>query len=185
MFDYLHRSKIGQTDWCLHYGAKAADYIPFVFRRNFSNCKGRTITAVSLFRPNPCSCRVWQQFYLCTKMAATQQMATLYTLRFYLLTPGRCYLENATFNITVTPYWARWRLTSPASRLVTPLFVQAHIKGIITAPRHWLLWGLLRGPVNSPHKRPVTRKKFPFDDVIMNLAVLKALDWCLKSSIRY
>ena len=24
-----------------------------------------------------------------------------------------------------------------------------------------------RGPVNSPHKRPVTRKRFPFDDVIM------------------
>ena len=27
--------------------------------------------------------------------------------------------------------------------------------------------GLLRGPVNSPHKWPVTRKMFPFDDVIM------------------
>ena len=26
-----------------------------------------------------------------------------------------------------------------------------------------------RGPVNSPHKRPVTRKMFPFDDVIMYL----------------
>ena len=25
-----------------------------------------------------------------------------------------------------------------------------------------------RGPVNSPHKWPVTRKIFPFDDVIMN-----------------
>ena len=25
-----------------------------------------------------------------------------------------------------------------------------------------------RGPVNSPHKWPVTRKMFPFDDVIMN-----------------
>ena len=25
------------------------------------------------------------------------------------------------------------------------------------------------GPVNSPHKGPVTRKMFPFDDVIMNL----------------
>ena len=24
------------------------------------------------------------------------------------------------------------------------------------------------GPVNSPHKRPVTRKMFPFDDVIMS-----------------
>ena len=25
-----------------------------------------------------------------------------------------------------------------------------------------------RGPVNFPHKWPVTRKMFPFDDVIMN-----------------
>ena len=28
--------------------------------------------------------------------------------------------------------------------------------------------GIHRGPVNSPHKGPVTRKIFPFDDVIMN-----------------
>ena len=28
--------------------------------------------------------------------------------------------------------------------------------------------GIHRGPVNSPHKWPVTRKMFPFDDVIMN-----------------
>ena len=27
--------------------------------------------------------------------------------------------------------------------------------------------GIYRGPVNSPHKWPVTRKIFPFDDVIM------------------
>ena len=27
--------------------------------------------------------------------------------------------------------------------------------------------GINRWPVNSPHKRPVTRKMFPFDDVIM------------------
>ena len=27
--------------------------------------------------------------------------------------------------------------------------------------------GIHRGPVNSPHKWPVTRKNFPFDDVIM------------------
>ena len=27
--------------------------------------------------------------------------------------------------------------------------------------------GIHRRPVNSPHKRPVTRKMFPFDDVIM------------------
>ena len=28
--------------------------------------------------------------------------------------------------------------------------------------------GIHRRPVNSPHKGPVTRKMFPFDDVIMN-----------------
>ena len=31
------------------------------------------------------------------------------------------------------------------------------------------VWGIHRGPVNSPHKWPVTRKMFPFDDVIMAL----------------
>ena len=30
--------------------------------------------------------------------------------------------------------------------------------------------GIHRGPVNSPHKGPITRKMFPFDDVIMS--------WC-------
>ena len=29
--------------------------------------------------------------------------------------------------------------------------------------------GIHRGPVNSPHKWPVTRKMFPFDDVIMSM----------------
>ena len=29
--------------------------------------------------------------------------------------------------------------------------------------------GIHRGPVNSPHQWPVTRKMFPFDDVIMKL----------------
>ena len=28
-------------------------------------------------------------------------------------------------------------------------------------------WLIHRGPVNSPHKWPVTRKMFPLDDVIM------------------
>ena len=31
------------------------------------------------------------------------------------------------------------------------------------------VWGIHRGPVNSPHKWPVTRKMLPFDDVIMLL----------------
>ena len=30
------------------------------------------------------------------------------------------------------------------------------------------VWGIHLGPVNFPHKWPVTRKMFPFDDVIMS-----------------
>ena len=29
------------------------------------------------------------------------------------------------------------------------------------------VWGIHRSPVNSPHRGPVTRKMFPFDDVIV------------------
>ena len=32
--------------------------------------------------------------------------------------------------------------------------------------------GIHRSPVNSPHKGPVTRKMFPFDDVIMKLSLI-------------
>ena len=34
------------------------------------------------------------------------------------------------------------------------------------------VWGIHRGPVNSPHKWPVTRKMFPFDDVIMDYCAI-------------
>ena len=36
------------------------------------------------------------------------------------------------------------------------------------------VWGIHRGPVNSSHKWPVTRKMFPFDDVIMLTIILYA-----------
>ena len=36
------------------------------------------------------------------------------------------------------------------------------------------VWGIHRGPVNSPHKWPATRKMFPFDDVIMSQGVAQA-----------
>ena len=35
------------------------------------------------------------------------------------------------------------------------------------------VWGIHRGPMNSPHKWPVTRKMFPFDDVIMKSTITK------------
>ena len=38
------------------------------------------------------------------------------------------------------------------------------------------VWGSHRWPVNFPHKWPVTRKKFPFDDVIMSKETLNDTD---------
>ena len=37
--------------------------------------------------------------------------------------------------------------------------------------------GIHRGPVNSPHKWPVTRKMFPFDDVIMYWIDVCNISW--------
>ena len=64
--------------------------------------------------------------------------------------------------ITVTAWWAQWRLKLPAFQLFTQSFFQAHIKEITKAPRHWPLWVEFTGD-----KGPVTRKMFPFDNVIM------------------
>ena len=38
------------------------------------------------------------------------------------------------------------------------------------------VWGIHRGSVNSPHKRPVTRKMFPFDEVIKYCCLILPLD---------
>ena len=71
-------------------------------------------------------------------------------------------------HITVTSKWAPWHLKSLLFRLIAQPFVQARIKENTNAPRHWPLWGESTGDRwNPPHKRPITRKMFPFDDVIM------------------
>ena len=47
--------------------------------------------------------------------------------------------------ITMTSWWARWRLKSPASRVFTQAFIQAQMKENIKAPRHWPLCGEFTG----------------------------------------
>ena len=42
------------------------------------------------------------------------------------------------------------------------------------------VWEIHRGPVNFPHKWPVTRKMFPFDDVIMPLEKWSMNHWWSK-----
>ena len=54
-----------------------------------------------------------------------------------------------------------WHLKSLALPLSTQLFIQAHITENIEALCHWPLCGEFTG------EWPVTRKMFPFDDLIM------------------
>ena len=62
----------------------------------------------------------------------------------------------------------RWRLKSPASRLFIQPFTQAQMKKTLKLCVTGLcMRGIHRWLVNSPHKGPVRRKMFPFDDAIM------------------
>ena len=70
----------------------------------------------------------------------------------------------------MTSYRARLRLKSPASALFAQLWIGTDKKHQSSAPLAFV-WGIHRWPVNSLHKGPVTRKKFPFDSVIMMV-------WC-------
>ena len=64
--------------------------------------------------------------------------------------------------------WERRRLKSPASRLFTQSFIQVYKKNQNSGSLAFLR-GIHRWPVDSSHKWPVTRKMFPFDNVIMFL----------------
>ena len=60
------------------------------------------------------------------------------------------------------------RLKSPASRLfVQPFFSGADQRKHQSSTPLAFVWGIHRWLLDSPHKGPVTRKMFPFDDVIM------------------
>ena len=84
----------------------------------------------------------------------------------------------------------RWHLKLPASRLFAHPFVPAQIKGHIKAPRHWLLWGESIGDRWIPITNgSVTRKMFPFDDVIMYIFaftgdLLERFPVCTESSLQ-
>ena len=63
--------------------------------------------------------------------------------------------------ITMTSWWAQFRLKSPASRLFAQTFARAHIKENIKAPRHWPLWGESTGESGFPSQRTINAENVP------------------------
>ena len=71
------------------------------------------------------------------------------------------------FLIATPLFPLQWRQITSLTIVSQPL-IQAQIKESIEAPRYWPFVRVIhRWQVNSPQKGPVTRKMFPFDDVIM------------------
>ena len=76
---------------------------------------------------------------------------------------GKNYFPFAFSHITVTSKWARWLLKLPAPTVYPGADQRKHQSSASLA----FVRGIYRWPVNSPHKGPVTRNMFSFDDVIM------------------
>ena len=83
-------------------------------------------------------------------------------------------------------HWTRFHyddviMSTLASQIISLTIVYSTIYSGADQSKHQssaslaFVCGIHRGPVNSTHKWPVTRKMFPFDDVIMGFFQLK--DW--------
>ena len=89
----------------------------------------------------------------------------------------KCQLCGKRFHGMTIPYvlclwyslqWARWRLKSPASRLFTQPFIQGADRRKHQSSASLAFVRGITGERWIPHTQgPVTRKMFPFDDVIM------------------
>ena len=102
-----------------------------------------------------------------------------------------CSYHNKYISIFMSPIMDQYSdviistIKSTASRLFPQSFAQAQIKENIKAPRHWPLWGESTGDrhMDTPHKGPVTRKMFPFDDIIMTICCSSSLFKCHQQNI--
>ena len=88
------------------------------------------------------------------------------------------------FRFSLVTQWGQWGnpeehyddviMDAIASQITSLTIVYSNVYSGADQSKHQssaslaFVWGIHRGPVNSPHKWPVTRKMFPFDDVIMN-----------------
>ena len=81
-----------------------------------------------------------------------------------------------TTEISLLPYWYHYGdiiMGAIASQITNLSIVYSTVYADANQRKHQsfaplaFVRGIHRGPVNSPHKWPVTRKMFPFDDVII------------------
>ena len=85
-------------------------------------------------------------------------------IAFYIMTGSNLFVANTYIDVI---------MTRKATQITSFTVVYSTVYSDADQIKHQssaslaFVWGIHRGPVNSPHKWPVTRKMFPFDDVIM------------------
>ena len=72
----------------------------------------------------------------------------------------------ATVLITVTSWWGQWPITS-LTIVYSTIYSGSDQRKHQSSTSLAFVRGIHWWPVNSPHKWPVTRKMFPYDDIIM------------------
>ena len=84
-----------------------------------------------------------------------------------------CHMYPIFTRVAVTSHYDDVIMSTIASQITSLTIVYSTIYSGVDQSKYQssaslaFVWGNHRGPVNSPHKGPVTRKMFPFDDVIM------------------
>ena len=84
---------------------------------------------------------------------------------------GMCFTAFYVQTLTIPSHYSDVIMGAIASQITSLTIVYSNVYSDADQRKHQSSASLVfvRGPVNSPHKWPVTRKIFPFDDVIMAL----------------
>ena len=100
----------------------------------------------------------------------------IYILIFFNLSRFKYFALPSTIDeiITLSSYALQWRHNELAGvsnhqphDFYSTVYSRADRRKHQSSASLASVWGVHQWPVNSPHKGPVTRKMFPFDDVIM------------------
>ena len=95
---------------------------------------------------------------------------------------SRCYFVFSVF------HYSDVRMGAIASQITSLAIVYSTVYSDADQRKHQssaslaFVWGIHRGPMNSPHRGSVTRKMFPSDDVIVHYGVSVFLPACQMGS---
>ena len=82
-------------------------------------------------------------------------------------------MHSYVIRISMRTHYSDAIMTTIASQITSLTFVYSIVYSGADQSKHQspaslvFVWEIHRGTVNTPHKWPVTRKMFPFDDVII------------------